>query len=408
VYCGLLVSLGRPNPPDRTSDLRVTVPDQLSHPRWTRRSGSVGVAAVLVLVIVVLAQANTARLAEQEWDLAMEAADEFSAREAVGTNEQYSRLLIHAEKAAGLQPHNITYAYNLNLHRWRSISRLVDEQGQQLISESARTQYTPRIVAELHRARPLCPTFGSLYSLVGQLELFILNEPAGAAHIRTGYRLSATDANACFVAGELALREGAWQESVIAMRRAIKLDSGLGPTVTNLYLRAARPMLAVAVVEHDPYTLLALAQKIESEDGKAATTTSTARNVPPTTMMSESTSQAARVARERAESLLQAECARDDASPHALGTMAGILRNRGQYSPAIQYYRRALRAEYRAAELRLELAKTLARAGDIEAAIKETEIFLRQRPGMLEANQLLERLKAEIEKKNQPSSNNEG
>jgi hypothetical protein len=83
-----------------------------------------------------------------------------------------------------------------------------------------------RIVGEFHKARLLCPTYGAIYCVVGQLEKIVLNDPVGTEHIRKGFELAPCDPTACFVAALLDIEEEKIDAAINKLNRAVELDDG--------------------------------------------------------------------------------------------------------------------------------------------------------------------------------------
>ena len=149
-------------------------------------------------------------------------------------DQDYVDLLTAADSAFNIDPTNVRYGYWLNAYRWQSLSRNIDPNTQQVILHPDAVPFVKRIADDLDHVRRLCPTFGPPYALEGQLRLFVLNEERGAELIRTGLRLAAYDAATCFVAGELAAREGKLDEAERLLARAIELSPGYYRDVVRL------------------------------------------------------------------------------------------------------------------------------------------------------------------------------
>jgi hypothetical protein len=123
-------------------------------------------------------------------------------------------------------------------------------------------------VDEFHKARLLCPTYGATYCVVGQLEKFVLNDPAGAEHIRKGFKLAPFDPTACFVAALLDVEEGKIDAAINKLNRAVELDDGFFNRVTDVYINNLdRPDLALVIagdnIDRLHYIADALADKEE-------------------------------------------------------------------------------------------------------------------------------------------------
>ena len=236
VTCGLMVGLSQ------REEERI----RKERGRWVRRlAAAVGVGAVAAWAV---GSAWTSAAAESHWAAARTLEAHLRSADWRGSDAEYERLLGHAAAARANQPHDVSYAYWLDVYRWRAISRnRSTEGGNVLLGREARIMVN-EIVADLHSVRRDCPTFGPVYSLAGQLERFVLDDPGGAAHIRAGYWLARNDPSACFAAGMLDVRDGRPDNSLPKFRRCVLLDSTMLAEIINVYIRQAkRPDLAIEI-----------------------------------------------------------------------------------------------------------------------------------------------------------------
>src|SRR5205085_11940519 len=111
-----------------------------------------------------VAQANERFLSDQRWQ---------------GSDSIYVDLLQAAQRAAEARPGDVVYRFNLNVYRWNSLNRLRDPASGKWPegAEPSVLKFAHQIVAELQLCRPICPTYGPVYCQIGQLELFVLNDP---------------------------------------------------------------------------------------------------------------------------------------------------------------------------------------------------------------------------------------
>ena len=351
-------------------------------PQWWRaltRLRPVRVGAGLCTVAVfawAVSGANRARCAEAHWNQVLLLEQSLERNDWLATNEDCARLISHAAAAAEYEPGNVKYRHWLNVYRWRSISRVTDPETGRLVVTPQTLEFTRRIVDELHQARALCPTFGATYCVAGQLERFILNDPAGAEHIRTGYALAPADATAAYVAGLVDATEGAFDESLDKFRKCLAVDGGMVRDVVDVYVNQVnRPDLAVTLVGDNQSWLSLVAVSLEktgSHEELAATLKAKAR---------------ADVAAK-----LKARCEQPGAPASVLARVAGICANEEDYPAAIDYYRRALAQNYGHVAWRLALARLLAETGRVTEAIHEARICLRLRPQSTAAKKLIEDL----------------
>jgi tetratricopeptide (TPR) repeat protein len=288
-----------------------------------------------------------------------------------GSERDYSQLLIKAAAAVDLCPDNVQYAYALNSYRWHSVEAFYDRQSPQY------EEFARRIVTELDRSRFLCPTFGPIYCLSGQIEMFVLNRSEGAADIRTGYRLAPSDASCCFAVGRLDANCERWDESLDAFTRAMKLDSSTTPLIMDVYLNQAnRPDLAIAILHDDWDSLFHLAQELNA----------------PANASRDPNPAMADVAKKRAVAALERAAASPAASASVVSNMAEIALQRGEYRSAADLFRRAISMNYANAEWHLKLARSLAKLGQGQNAYREARIASQVRPGWVDASRLVDEL----------------
>ena len=268
------------------------------------------------------------------------------------------------------------YRHWLNVYRWRSISRVTDPETGQLIVTPQTLEFTQRIVDELHQARALCPTFGATYCVAGQLERFILDDPAGAEHIRTGYSLAPADPTAAYVAGLVDATEGAFDDSLDKFRKCLAVDSGMVRDVVDVYVNQVdRPDLAVTLAGDNQSWLSLVAVSLENTGGHE-----------------ELASALAAKARADVTAKLKAQCEQPGAPASVLARVAALSAQEEDYPAAIDCYRRALARNYGQVAWRLALTRLLAKTGKVTEAVHEARICLRLRPQSTAAKKLIEDL----------------
>ncbi|MEX0643465.1 MAG: O-antigen ligase family protein [Pirellulales bacterium] len=368
-FCGLLVSIARIEARDRL--VRHGKAEPLSPGRPAIRRG-VAVASLVALLLVggwALKDSYAAFLGER-WYAAAITMDNYIQKSPTQADDQdYVDLLTAADSAARSDPTNVTYAYWLNVYRWQSLSRSVDPNTPQLALPPDAIPFVERIAADLDLVRRLCPTFGPPYALEGQLRLFVLQEMRGADLIRTGLRLAAYDPATCFVAGELAAREGKFTEAESLLSRAIQLSPGLYRDVVRLCLTdVKRPDLARKLAGDDYRRLQALATGAGQDPEYAD-------------LVEELHAEATASLRRHAED--------HNVRPDELAALASIDQRQGDFQSAAALYRRALALQYNRVDWRISLAQTLAAAGQFDEAIHEVRICLRLRPEHPQAKSLL-------------------
>ena len=336
---------------------------------WAKRWGSTASTATAVAVFgwVVLA-ADTDRRAAAYFDDAQEAAAEVLV---APSDEEYARVVSAAAKAQETQPADIAYAHWAGVARWQKLAHdVTDPQTGQLRFMPDRVDEVRRLIADLEAARLLCPTFGPPLGLAAQLRARVLGDAAGDALILKAYRLTPHDRELARLAGLLAVREKRWDDAMPILDRYVRLG---GPRwqVVDAFAAANRPDLAQAAAAGDRVNLKRLA------DGLAAG------------WPAEQARAAACLA--ESERLLLAESDAPDASAQLLAERAYYERQHGRPDQAIEWFQRALDADYDQADWRMARAMTLFDAGRTGEAEQDLRIVLRQRPDWTEAKTLLGR-----------------
>lgn len=337
-----------------------------------------GLALLVVSGIWVWAfvGANNFRIAEAHWRKTLDIEKGLAERNWQGTEAEYADLISCAASAANYQPNNIKYRYWLNVYRWRSISQMTDpdmgegprKAGTHTIIPENSMASVHDIVDEFHKVRALCPTYGPIYSTVGQIEKFILNDDCGAERIRKGFRLAPCDPIACFVAGYLDVSEGKIEDCLEKFKKATQLDGSLFKNVVGIYTNyLSRPGLAVSLAGDDISRLSYVANVLEDMQYND---------------MAEQT-------RQKIKDLLEARCSQSDAAASAFASLANIYRRQQDNNLAIEYYRRALALDYAQVYWRFELAQLLADVEKIPEAMDEARICLRLHPQFKEAERLV-------------------
>ncbi|UCC99852.1 MAG: hypothetical protein JSW66_08205, partial [Phycisphaerales bacterium] len=316
--CGLLVALLQVR---RKSPLvRKSLPKRLAI--------SAGHLIFLVLAAAVfgwaLFTANKARTAEASWNEVRIAEHHLDADNWQG-NEQMSRhLLNHAEAAVKAEPDNIHYRHWLGVYQWLSLKPYVDPNTDLLASESL-----PRareIAQNLHRARSLCPTFGATPCVAGEIEYFVLDDPDGIEHIRTGYRLAPCDPTACFAAARVDARQGKTDEAFTKANRAVHLDVGYFSRAVCLCIDVLdRPDLALELAQDNAGRLQQVASLL---------------------VASQQHKKSVEQIRDKIFHLLERQSRQPDAPASAFVSLAPLYRQRGDLQAAIEQYRHALKRDY--------------------------------------------------------------
>ncbi len=363
VMCGLLVVLGQKAQLPQAKTL--TAPMKASFAGKPLR-----IALLLVVAAVsawAIAGADRARQAEASWDEALRIEKDLRDKNWQAGHDAFIDLISQAAQASDTEPQNAMYRYWLNVYRWRAIGRNRDDQGRLIVSDQT-LEWTARVVDELREVNVLCPAFGPAYSVVGQLESEVLGQAAGAGHIRTGYWMSPYDPTVSYVAGMLDFREGHLEDSVGKFSRSLKLGGDYFRSMAEAYVQANRPDLAIELAKDDLWRLVTIAEMLTG-NGQDAT--------------------AFAGMRAQAITRLRELSRNSDTTPEQLAALAGLLQREKDWPAAIELYRRALSLDYGQVNWRLQLAKSLAEAGQADEAMSEAHICLRLRPEMAGAKQLI-------------------
>ena len=367
IFCALLIRFGQPEQQVASSSQSML-----------RRRCSIGAAAI-VLVFVAAGSVwativtNNARLAENQWHNAKVCDKALAAQYWQASDQEFIELLTYASAAARYQPDNIEYQHWLNVYRLYSISRYDPNNG--TILEDERTMnFAARIADALCIGIYACPTYGPSYCVAGQIQYFMLNNPQGARLIEAGYRLAPADAVVCYVAGMLDAQNNKFDAAIEKFKRAIKLD-GNG----NLFKEIAeycvadmnQPDLAVQLAQEDVGQLSFVATILASNPD---------------------TNEITKQALATIESMLVQKCTSPDAPASAFAALATISEKEANIPAAIEYYKRALTAEYGNVEWRFALARLLAKQGQNEDAIHQAKICLRLHHAFWPAKELIANL----------------
>jgi len=347
-------------------------------------------ATALVAVTAVFAWSilggNGARVAEANWKQVLAAEPHIEALNWHLSEDAHEYLFTHAEAAAKAEPDNVHYRHWLSAYKWLSLTPYTDPNTGALSAEAL--PWARQIVEDLHAARPLCPTFGATYCLAGEIEKFVLMDPKGAGHIRTGYRLAPCDSTACLAAARCDTEERKPEDAFEKLSRAVKLNGSLFPRAVAMCIdELGRADLAVTLAGEDSSRLAYVGNALAAA-GKAA----------PDSLLAASPAdpnghlELAEQAKGRAFEQLRVKCEAPDASASAHASLAGHYQRQGDVEAAIQQYRRALMKQYDQVGWHYTLAQLLAQTDRVEDAIREARICLRLRPDHAAAKKLIEQL----------------
>jgi uncharacterized membrane protein len=364
--CGILVSIARAHQPQAAAPER-----SVSRPRSFAIGGALaGLAACAVFVWAINGSARCA-LGEWNWDHALSLEQDLVREHWEGSDKQFAALLVRAGAAANAEPGNVLYRHWLNVYRWRAIAR-PDEAGRMPRDEET-IGYARRIIADLHATRRLCPTFGPPASVAGQIELMYLGEvEAGERDIETGYELTRSHPQSCYIAGSLDAFRGRWDASREKLARALVLGQPLDDVLDVYLVQSDRADLALEMARgRGADGLGRLVERLKQSAAHA---------------------DVAATARAEAVALMKQQAEDEGAPPWVLASAAQMMAEENDLTAAANYYRRALAFDYGRASWHLALAQVLARAGDAAEATREARLCLRLEPGSSAARQLLDEL----------------
>ncbi|MBN1126253.1 MAG: O-antigen ligase family protein [Sedimentisphaerales bacterium] len=397
IFCGLLIALSDPG-----RSQRGTASGSDSKHR-------IGIAVLMLMVGMGTwntFQANNARLAEKNWNHVQRIASSLEAKDWQGNDFEYVDLICNAAEASRLEPTNVHYAYWLNVYRWKSVNRYLTEGTASTIPPQTR-DVVEKLIAEFQKVTLLCPTYGPAYCVLGQLEQFqqftlskqeepVFGEDPGSTNIRKGYLLAPGDPTVCFVAGLQEANEAVRQalsvnhhsadpnEMIIInnsdklaasqekFARAIKLDEKLFREIAVICVqKLSRPDLAISLAQDNPWRLSYLVG-----------------------VLSEQVDNSTMIQQLKAEitTQLQKMSKQENVSIYVILALARIYADQGDCDQAIQYYHQALVRDYGQVTWRMELARLLARTGQVDQALHEARICLRLRSNYGPAVKLIENL----------------
>ncbi len=295
----------------------------------------------------------------------------------LGSDQDYVDLLIAAEHASAFEPTNVKRGYLLNLYRWRSISRQRDPDSGDIIMEDGTVAFVSRLVEEFSALRKICPVYGPIHGLEGELRLFVLDEEVGKQLISNAARLTPFHAATNLVAGQLAAGEGRWDDAEFYFRRTIALDPRRFTTIARLCVNEFdRPELGIGLAG-DEYRLIDQLAKIFMN------------TEPPLVGLADQL-------QGRAISALRALEASGEATPSEIVALARVELSHSRPARSIKLLRQALSRDYGNVDWRLLLAQTLLDEGELDHALREARIVIRRDPGAKAAPKLIQAIQEKM------------
>ncbi len=215
-------------------------------------------AVLLIAAAWVIVGAVRASAGDEHWRAARRLAARLEDAGWHGSPEEIDHLRREIDAAVAAEGDDVHLLYWRAVYGWRVARRQFGSGSAELIAASR------AIIDDLNTARRFCPTFGSLYTVLGQIEYGQLNDPAGAAHIELATRLQPNDSTAWFTAGRVHARRGDFDAANKFFRRAIDLDFDALGDVADLYLdELDQPNEAIKLAEGDRNRLRFLGNRMK-------------------------------------------------------------------------------------------------------------------------------------------------
>lgn len=287
------------------------------------------------------------------------------------TQDDYINLLVAAENASAIRPQDVDYAYWLNAYRWEAFTIGVDPTEVAATPEGA--EVAKRVAAEVAAAHRLCPTFGPLYTLEGQV-LLALGDPRALECVNKGQKLSPGDSEACYIAGYAACLQDPpdRERAEELLSEAIALNPRLFADMVRIWVHTFDDeAFPIRLAKEDPDRLRLVAQTLRVVGGHDETVREVMQKV-------------AEVARE--------QVAAGKATPSQIAATAERAAAEGNLEEAVQLYRQALARSHANVYWRLALADVLTKLKRYDEANREARLCLRLKPGWQPAIQRMEQL----------------
>jgi tetratricopeptide (TPR) repeat protein len=356
IFCALIINLGRNNNAEHSAMVK---PQRI----------------VLVILFVLIAaasiwsfkEADKARIAAGWRQKAYAISQKLAANIRQGSESDFEQMLSCASKAVQIQPDNIEYKYWLNVWRWWKVSRQIEPETGGLSNSAIKEVY--EIADDLKKARAICPTFGQVYSLLGQLEKFVLLEPAGEDNIKKGFMLEPNGEVSLFAAGCLDITEDRPIDSFVKFRKSVQLGGTFFNEIVAIYIeQAQRPDLAIEIAIDNTNRLKYVANILSQNENYPAE---------------------AKTAELKMIELIEQKISKNTADAEELYLLGDYYQKNDNPAKAAESFSSALSQDYGNTELRLKYAQALAQTDRFDEAIQQARMCLKLRPGLKKAEKLI-------------------
>ena len=370
IFCALIITLGR-----RGANSQTIPTIRLKKPVL------VILSAILICVYGwAITEADKARIGEKWWQKAYKIENKLRANDITGSDSDFGELISYAAKAAQIQPENIEYKYWLNVWKWWDAAHKAEPDTGNLMSQTIGRVYG--IVDELKKARTICPTYGPVYCLLGQLQKFVLLEPAGEDNIKKGFMLKPNDEATLFAAGCLDMSENEIDRSFEKFSRSIGLGGTFFKDIVRIYIeQGKRADLAIELAADDTKRLKYVADMLAANEEFPVE---------------------AEKAQLKLIELAEQKALKNNADIEELILLGNYYCKKDDTKKAAEYLGTAVAADYGDAGLRLKFAQALAESGRATEAVKQLRICLKLKPKYRQAEKLLAELavRPEVMKQN--------
>ena len=358
VTCGLLFNLG--------------------HRRGSRTievGRGVGVVVMLIVVAIgawAMVHAMRAWEGERHWHRARPRALALGRKDWKASDAEFAALLDAAGRAVVAEPDNAYYRYWTAVYRWHWLRMQANEASTSLPVNERTVAAAQRIVGDLNEARARAPTFGLVYTILGQIELNFLKRAVGYDHIQAGRLLSRNDGYATYIAGEADARRGQFDTAAEKFHEAIRIDRTMLGDVIDCYLYdVERPDLAADGVGDDFMALINVRDALRKES---------------------KWKELSDKVEARAFAVAEADCKAPDAPPWKLVSLSSYQGDHGRYDEAERNIARALQGDPTNLSWRCYRAEMLYKLGRTREAIEEARLALQQHPDAPEAKAVMKRV----------------